>query len=1084
MKGEKKKNKKINIELKTDLVDLNINDNVRKRKIDISEIIINKENHYKIKFLNLNFNPSVFQKKKITKTNSSININLNDFEKFDKKLLKSNKSFLTSNPINEPITKLLDCNYNNYINKIKKLYSHFKRNHRNYKNNILYFSNEEYQQTNFYKNIIQENKDFIIEEDKYKINDKYLEKTKEELEEIIKFFDKKVGNIENELTYILFHSDCLINFIVKYSFIENNIIKLNEIFEEKKKKKNEIKKNFIKNNTKLFLLKTKIQNLKNLKYISNIILNFHQKVKLIKYTLSIEQERNSIVNIQKELIPIKKKYKNKIKLISFIENEMINLTEISESKYINSFIIYIDEIMKLCFSNFTIKNSLEKVKLNNNFNLSSSKKYENECFKYINNNNEEITFYHLKNLPRETKEKILSLLEIYSFIISQNFDITQIQEKLKNIFFVIIQEICDKITVKEILFKLKIEGIAFIFLKENFEYLIELFVNNFGTSPKIFKEIINYIINESKNIIIHLLIQIIEENVSLLPNLFYERKKTIISQMQNYFSLINFDYNKFFIQYENDLIFKFFTSQNDLIEKLIEKEEWIQINNFDIKYQFITNIISIDYNKITEKDLIINLSDNNKINYIECRNEKYKLINITLFILDFIYQVYYIILNKNEVQTIILQLVKILNNFTLKCNLLIIEGNGKIGKEKRIITEKEYILLNSNLTFIQSILFNINSFIIGDNDDIIINLINKHIKKINLIHLKCFEIINAILDQLKIDIISKFEKLNFLNYPILEIQGYNDFVIRFIKFQDIYNNMLFAFSDNDIVNIFQNIFDNFFDEFNEKFFNKSNFGNENMINQFKKDLNYIKEIIKKFELIKNNNYLEKIDNLINISKIENKFNEDDLIQINDIINENEEKKIQKIIENHNQKVEENYSLKKEEKNQNQKEKKKINKIFNKLNKFTGQIIKNIKKQDKEELKTKEMENMNEEKPENKINQINNNLIDLNFNNEKETNENPNNTNINNNNNNIINNELLVIFNDNNKNNKLIDYDSPKNENLNLELLKNNEKTQNLNNVNLFNSNTLNQLINTQQSNNSNESIESATQNMNLILYNL
>lgn len=84
-----------------------------------------------------------------------------------------------------------------------------------------------------------------------------------------------------------------------------------------------------------------------------------------------------------------------------------------------------------------------------------------------------------------------------------------------------------------------------------------------------------------------------------------------------------------------------------------------------------------------------------------------------------------------------------------------------------------------------------------------------------------------------------------------------------------------------------------------------------------------------------------------------------------------------------------------------------------------------------------MENMNEEKPENNINQINNNLIDLNFINEKETNENSNNTNFNNNN--IINNDLLVIFNDNNKNNKLIDYDSPKNENLNLELLKNNEK---------------------------------------------
>jgi hypothetical protein len=141
---------------------------------------------------------------------------------------------------------------------------------------------------------------------------------------------------------------------------------------------------------------------------------------------------------------------------------MVNITGISESKYINSFIIYIDEIMKLCFSNFNVNESLEKVILNHKFDLTSSIKNNNSVFKYLSNNNEEIIFYHLINFPSISKEKVLSLLEIYSFIISQNFDISQIQEKLKNIFLVIIEEICDKITEKGIN-RLKIESQAFIF---------------------------------------------------------------------------------------------------------------------------------------------------------------------------------------------------------------------------------------------------------------------------------------------------------------------------------------------------------------------------------------------------------------------------------------------------------------------------------------------------------------------------------------------------------------------------------------------------------------------------------------------
>ena len=799
-------------------------------------------------------------------------------------------------------------------------------------------------------------------------------------------------------------------------------------------------------------------------YISKIILQFYIKVKLITKSLSFEQERNSIINIQNKLIPIRQKYKRKIKLISLIENEMINVTGIFESKYINSFIIYVDEIMKLCFSIFKIKDdNLRKINLNNNFNLTSLKQNEKN-YKYLSYNNNEIVFYHLINFPFKTKEKIFSLLEIYSFIISQNFDINQIQEKLKNIFLVIIQEINDKITEKGI-DKLKLLGIAFIFLKDNFEYLIEIIINNFGTSPKIFKDTILYILNESKNKIITLLIIIMEESVSLLPNNFYNRENKIIDTMKEYFILIDFNYDTFFIQYENALIFKFFTSENEKLNKIIEKDEWIQINNFDYKYQLINNITFIDYNNIKKDDLIINLNKNNyKINYIECRKEKYKIISSTLFILDFIYQVYYILLyNKNKnIQTIILQLVKILNNFILKSNSLIIEGIGKIGKNKRIITEKEYILLNSNLSIIQSILFNINSFIIGDNDDEIIKVVNKHIKKINLIHLKCLDIINAILEEIKIDIISKFRKINFLEYPILESQKYNDYSIQFNKFEEIYNKMLYGFNDNDIISCFKNVFDKFLNEFKDECLNKSGFGNENMIKQFKNDIMYIKIYIQKIKLINCQNYFKIFDNIINISKVGQKIKENDLIKINLINFKKEEKKnkIQNnngnVIDNNKNSNDENQKSTRKNKNEIYKDNKK-NKLFNKLNKFTGQFIKNKKKQEKENSKI-----------------INENLINLNF----HTYENLNQKNIKTNNrvnsnpdNEIINNFDLINYNTILKKKELNDD--------NIEETNNLDKNEN---NTILNTNLFNNINNTLQSENS--VIGNTSREMNLILYNL
>ena len=1060
MKGEKKKNKKLFLELKTDLNDYIIKDELRKWNLNhnISNLIINNDFKNKKKLFSFNSVNFLIHKKNIEINSTS---NIIDFSKFDKIIFKS-KSTLNLT-YNEPINKLLDDDYNSYVQKIKKYFPTFKKNHK-YHKHFFFNSNKEYIESKQLKNILNENNEFNIDIDNYKINDKYVERNKEELYNLIKTLEKKVGLVELEILYSLSYSENIFDYVIKNSFYENTIKYLKDVLDERKKKKDQIKSNFIKNNSKLFLLHSKKKNLEKLTYISKIILQFYIKVKLITKSLSFEQERNSIINIQNKLIPIRQKYKRKIKLISLIENEMINVTGIFESKYINSFIIYVDEIMKLCFSIFKIKDdNLRKINLNNNFNLTSLKQNEKN-YKYLSYNNNEIVFYHLINFPFKTKEKIFSLLEIYSFIISQNFDINQIQEKLKNIFLVIIQEINDKITEKGI-DKLKLLGIAFIFLKDNFEYLIEIIINNFGTSPKIFKDTILYILNESKNKIITLLIIIMEESVSLLPNNFYNRENKIIDTMKEYFILIDFNYDTFFIQYENALIFKFFTSENEKLNKIIEKDEWIQINNFDYKYQLINNITFIDYNNIKKDDLIINLNKNNyKINYIECRKEKYKIISSTLFILDFIYQVYYILLyNKNKnIQTIILQLVKILNNFILKSNSLIIEGIGKIGKNKRIITEKEYILLNSNLSIIQSILFNINSFIIGDNDDEIIKVVNKHIKKINLIHLKCLDIINAILEEIKIDIISKFRKINFLEYPILESQNYNDYSIQFNKFEEIYNKMLYGFNDNDIISCFKNVFDKFLNEFKDECLNKSGFGNENMIKQFKNDILYIKIYIQKIKLINCQNYFKIFDNIINISKVGQKIKENELIKINLINFEKEEKKNK--IQNNNGNIidynknsnDENQKSTRKNKNEIYKDNKK-NKLFNKLNKFTGQFIKNKKKQEKENSKI-----------------INENLIDLNF----HTYENLNQKNIKTNNrvnsnpdNEIINNFDLINYNTILKKKELNDD--------NIEETNNLDKNEN---NTILNTNLFNNINNTLQRENS--VIGNTSREMNLILYNL
>ena len=131
MKHDKKKTKKVIIQLKTDLPDIEINEELRNWKFNQNDIILNKENSHKKKMFS--FHSSIFNK--VNKTDSSINSI--DFSKFDKIIFDS-KSVLNTNE-NLPLSQLLDDDLYSYIKKIKKLYSHYKRNHRGKKNNSFFY---------------------------------------------------------------------------------------------------------------------------------------------------------------------------------------------------------------------------------------------------------------------------------------------------------------------------------------------------------------------------------------------------------------------------------------------------------------------------------------------------------------------------------------------------------------------------------------------------------------------------------------------------------------------------------------------------------------------------------------------------------------------------------------------------------------------------------------------------------------------------------------------------------------------------------------------------------------------------------
>ena len=799
-----------------------------------------------------------------------------DFSKFDSVFFEEHSRIDTQQNINTNVLKLLDEDYNQYIKSLKKIYPIFKFNHsakfpliknnkniekKENENNIIEnnIDNFEYFTPKEIINLFNEDKNYLINPNLYKLNSELLEKNNiKELNKIIKFFDKKIQHYEIILNKILIHSNCIINWILNNNYLEFKIIKYqNEIKLKREKEKNSRKK-FIKSYGKSILLKIKKNNILNsLKQIKKIN-EIYNKFKSINFsTLNLNQENFLISEIQSEIVKYKNLNKN-VKILNYIDKEINLKINVSESKYINSFVSIIDEILKICFPfNNNLNNINENINEENKFNLNYDKILNNNFS--LNYNNNKLIINNLKNFPNNSKQKLINLCQNYSFILSQGFDILNIIEKLKNIFSLYFMDF------KKIKDFEKILNLYKIFI-ENYLFILDIISNNFGTTKKTFNELTEFIYKDVKNYIKNYINNYFNNNIIITEIEKYIKNRNYLKNLIiNFFTIdLNEKYDENnFNQFDNDFIFKFFTFYSDNLNDLFEKENFIEKNNFSEYYQKILNIILKDFTNLNENDLKLNINNfnNNNKNFLEIKEEKLKTISSLLSILNFIYNVYKIIFyfkEKDYLNTILIQLIKILNNFISKIYNLIIENKkGKIFN--REINEKDFLLLNSICLILQNILFNF--FTLVQNNDNIIKSINKIINELNLIQIKCEEIFNKNLQNILNEIMNEFEKLDFKNYPNFKEKDFNSYIKKFNKIKNFYDLMLNCLEKKKIKEIFKKFFEKFFINFNYKCQMKGTIENEKMLKQFRFELNYLKNIIKMFELNENEKFINLIDEI-------------------------------------------------------------------------------------------------------------------------------------------------------------------------------------------------------------------------------
>ena len=819
--------------------------------------------------------------------------------------------------------KLIDQNYTNYISNLKNKYPTFKFNHYSkyekknkiYKNFKLKINN----QTLNHNNINNENneiKEEYIKSDildtlglqdgitndsnNFLIKRDFLERN--DLDEINMIKDDlvfKTTVIDKELNAIIKeNSNDLVKYIESNENLNNIIDKYVNIMETRNKYKNFLKKNYMINNAKLILINNKKNNLLKLKKVLKSLIGLDKHINEIENFNN--EEDNNIKEISDNLNNIKEKIR---KVKNLLVNKKINIINEAEKnlliyemkgeqqlniqfqlnieKLFNNSLIY-EKINNL---NLNIKFKETKFDLEKEVDIKNNLIYVDNDFNYENNDDNIfvnfLLFYNnIQNNQSRIRNILISLLDMLDIIIKDNADIMELVEKLRENFkniiikhFEIIQNLQN---CSDKLIKVKLLSNCYKTIMSNYYYILNLFKKNFGLTPKIFINLTNFIQNEMNKILKALVLGFIHESIDENIQLFFTNSKKIKEYMDDYLNFNKINWFEFTFDTYYEFISTYFDNKKTELLNKIKDEDWNQFVNINISFQILFNNIVKNKDNLDNMNSSVlnedldNISNNENIHLLEFDGQKFKIIKILLNIIQFIYESIIIFTNSknNKLQNeTINNLYNIIYEILLKCQQTIINNNNtsddnnnnNINNNNLRITEKEISLLSSNTKVIFKILeIFLNKFPNEKITNIITNINNN-----------CIEAINELLSQLRGNMLNELNKLNFDDYPTFQEKNYNVYIKKFTLMKKVYDNIINGFSNEEVKNIFENNFNIVFDNM-DKILNGKRINDDNMVKQFRMEMNYIKKVLKMFELIdvkEFQNKIEKFSQMINPEKV-------------------------------------------------------------------------------------------------------------------------------------------------------------------------------------------------------------------------
>ena len=597
-----------------------------------------------------------------------------------------------------------------------------------------------------------------------------------------------------------------------------------------------------------------------------------------------------------------------------IENKIKTYENKGEERMLNQFGLNIEKLLNNCL--LYKKEEIEKIisekvdkideKKTEKWNLEKEKEtknnffFMNEDFELIENHTNKYIKYLLiyNNLKIPIiYDLLLSILDMFDIIIKDGMDINFIVEKYKDSLSKIIVNNFDLIE-KESNNKLVIIYIisnCYTILLSNYFYIIELLQKNFGLNIKIFNEVTKIIKEEMDKFVSIVILAYLHEIMfnqdwSKFIDGLQKAKKYCFIYLSNGYTNLNWETmtNDLYREYIN----YFDTTETKNLKEQINKLEWTEIKEIEVKYQQIFEVLytfrgienltleQIDIKKIykdsdpNEKNpyIFISINDENENNE-ENENEgesRHKISGLSLLYIKYTYQILNIFVSttNDEIKDDISdKLFKTTKEILIETNNLIINNkNININNNQNKINNKKIALFYSDLIVMEDSLCAILD--LYENNEL--QLLFSDIRQ------SCVDFIIHSISLLNSVIINTFNNLQFDKYPKLKDDDYNNYVKDFTKIKDVYNEISNCIDKEDMNKIFNTSFDYLFEEINKSINNKGTINNEESLKQFKKDFNHLSEILKSFSDINIEKYLDIIKHLINFvepKKEEKKENE-------------------------------------------------------------------------------------------------------------------------------------------------------------------------------------------------------------------